>query len=52
MKNIFKILSAVAFGLMTINSYAQKQEEIISKHIEAIGGKDNWSKVFKWIKKP
>jgi hypothetical protein len=45
MKNIFKILSAVAFGLMTINSYAQKQEEIISKHIEAIGGKDNWSKV-------
>jgi len=45
MKNIFKILSSVAFGLMTINSYAQKQEEIISKHIEAIGGKDNWSKV-------
>jgi hypothetical protein len=45
MKNIFKILSAVAFGLMTINSYAQKQEEIVSKHIEAIGGKDNWSKV-------
>jgi hypothetical protein len=45
MKNIFKILSSVAFGLMTINSYAQKQEEIVSKHIEAIGGKDNWSKV-------
>jgi hypothetical protein len=45
MKNIFKVLSVVAFVVTSASSFAQKQEEIISKHIEAIGGKDNWSKV-------
>ena len=45
MKNILKVLSVVAFGFMSVNSYAQKQEEIIAKHIEAIGGSDNWNKV-------
>lgn len=45
MKNILKVLSVVAFGLISVSSFAQKQDEIILKHIDAIGGKDNWSKV-------
>ncbi|MDP3556967.1 MAG: hypothetical protein Q8T03_06295 [Bacteroidota bacterium] len=45
MKSLFKVAAILTIGLMSVNSYGQKQEEIISKHIEAIGGKDNWSKV-------
>lgn len=38
------VLSLFAFALL-ISAKAQTAEEIISKHIEAIGGADNWRKV-------
>src|SRR5574343_658662 len=40
----FKILT-LAFTALIGSAIAQKQDEIISKHIDAIGGKDNWNKV-------
>ena len=40
----FKILT-LAFTALVGSAIAQKQDEIISKHIDAIGGKDNWNKV-------
>jgi hypothetical protein len=45
MKRI-KILSLFAVSiLMAAASFAQSADEIISKHIEAIGGAENWKKI-------
>ena len=41
-----KYLSLAVIGMMlTVISVAQTTEELITKHIEAIGGKENWKKV-------
>lgn len=45
MTNIAKFIAVIAFSLISNSAVSQKQDEIISKHIEAIGGKDNWNKV-------
>ncbi len=42
MKKLFSIL---IISLATLSSFSQNVDEIVKKHIEAIGGKDNWSKV-------
>lgn len=43
---VFKSLSISALGIMlSLLSFGQTADEIINKHIEAIGGKDNWKKV-------
>ena len=36
---------ALAISFTGINSYAQTADEIIQKHIEAIGGSKNWEKI-------
>lgn len=45
MKNFAKCIAIVALGVFSNAAVAQSQDEIINKHIEAIGGKDNWNKV-------
>lgn len=41
-----KTISLLIAAFFTLSvSYAQSADEIINKHIEAIGGKDNWKKV-------
>ena len=45
MKKI-KILSLLTLSfLMAATSFAQTADEIVSKHIEAIGGAENWKKI-------
>ncbi|PHX74799.1 MAG: hypothetical protein CK547_01360 [Chitinophagaceae bacterium] len=41
-----KYLSLAVIGMMlTVISFAQTTEDLIAKHIEAIGGRENWKKV-------
>ena len=41
-----KFLTVTLLGLfLTAFSYAQTAEEVANKHIEAIGGKENWKKI-------
>ena len=44
MRNLSK-LSIVIIFFFGISAFAQTQEEIINKHIEAIGGRDAWAKL-------
>ena len=45
MKTQTKIIAILILCLTTIGSVAQTVDEIIAKHIEAIGGRVNWTKV-------
>jgi hypothetical protein len=45
MKHIQKIIPAFLFLTLSFCASAQTAEEIVAKHIEAIGGKENWAKV-------
>lgn len=45
MKNLKSILALAILGLASFNLSAQTTDEIVKKHIDAIGGKDNWAKV-------
>ena len=40
-----KLLLTLTISLITLVSFAQNLDEILKKHIAAIGGKDNWAKV-------
>jgi hypothetical protein len=42
MKKLFVFSAAFLMGLST---FAQNVDEIISKHITAIGGAENWKKI-------
>lgn len=45
MKKLKSIFAIAALSLISAASFAQTTDEIVKKHIEAIGGKDNWAKV-------
>lgn len=45
MRSIKSLLLVTAASLCIQFSFAQSADEVISKHIEAIGGADNWKKV-------
>jgi hypothetical protein len=45
MKNVKRILTIIILSLISTAVFSQNLDEIVKKHIEAIGGKDNWSKV-------
>ena len=40
-----KLISTLALACISIGTFAQNVDEIVKKHIEAIGGKDNWTKI-------
>jgi len=42
MKSILSVLAALA---VSVSAFSQTADEVIDKHYEAIGGKDNWRKV-------
>jgi hypothetical protein len=45
MMNSIKLVTLSLLSVVTINSYAQTAEEIVTKHIEAIGGIANWDNI-------
>ncbi len=45
MKNLRSIFALVTLSLMSSALFSQTTDEIVKKHIEAIGGKDNWAKI-------
>lgn len=45
MKNFKSILALTILSFVSSTVFSQTADEIVKKHIEAIGGKDNWAKV-------
>ncbi len=45
MKTTSKILAIILISIFSFGTQAQTMDEIIKKHIDAIGGKDNWAKL-------
>ncbi len=45
MKTIKIFFVTVLACIASVSSFSQSLDEIVSKHIEAIGGKDNWEKI-------
>lgn len=45
MKTIFKTLLVGAVAACTLNAQAQNADALVKKHIDAVGGADNWKKV-------
>jgi hypothetical protein len=45
MKNLKRNLSLAILSLASSTLFSQTLDEIVNKHVEAIGGKDNWAKV-------
>jgi hypothetical protein len=45
MKKYTAILLTAIFGLMSATAFSQSADDIVKKHIDAIGGKDNWAKL-------
>ncbi len=45
MKNINRNLALLILSFVSINLFSQTADEIVKKHVEAIGGNSNWSKI-------
>jgi hypothetical protein len=45
MKNLKSFLAVAAMFFLSVSLFSQNLDEIVSKHIEAIGGKANWAKI-------
>lgn len=45
MKTLKTLAGVLAFTIISASSFAQNVTDIINKHIDAIGGKENWKKV-------
>jgi hypothetical protein len=45
MKTLNKFLTGSLLSLLCMNIHSQSLDEIVNKHIEAIGGRENWEKI-------
>lgn len=45
MKNVKRNLTLGILSIASLSLFSQNLDEIVNKHIDAIGGKDNWAKV-------